>query len=93
MKHERESRKVIPQTADQRRLFGTDGIRGVANTEPMTAELALQVGKAVAHIIRSGSHRHKIVKTFSYIFQNNFRHIILRFLCQTKHRSVCSSDC
>jgi phosphoglucosamine mutase len=49
------------ETAGQRRLFGTDGIRGVANTEPMTAELALQVGKAVAHIIRSGSHRHKIV--------------------------------
>lgn len=44
-----------------RRLFGTDGIRGVANTEPMTAELAMQVGRAVAHIVRNGSHRHKIV--------------------------------
>ena len=53
--------KTSDTTARQRRLFGTDGIRGIANTEPMTAELALQVGKAVAHIIRSGSHRHKIV--------------------------------
>ncbi|MDR0966039.1 MAG: phosphoglucosamine mutase [Myxococcales bacterium] len=44
-----------------RRLFGTDGIRGVANTEPMTAELAMQVGRAVAHIVKNGSHRHKIV--------------------------------
>lgn len=49
------------QTTKTRRLFGTDGIRGVANTEPMTAELAMQVGRAVAHIVRNGSHRHKIV--------------------------------
>lgn len=48
-------------TTKTRRLFGTDGIRGVANTEPMTAELAMQVGRAVAHIVRNGSHRHKIV--------------------------------
>ena len=33
----------------------------MANTEPMTAELAMQVGRAVAHIVRNGSHRHKIV--------------------------------
>ncbi|MBQ4334976.1 MAG: phosphoglucosamine mutase, partial [Myxococcaceae bacterium] len=49
------------QMTKTRRLFGTDGIRGVANTEPMTAELAMQVGRAVAHIVRNGSHRHKIV--------------------------------
>ena len=30
------------------KLFGTDGIRGVANTHPMTAELALSVGRALA---------------------------------------------
>ncbi|MFB6265329.1 MAG: phosphoglucosamine mutase, partial [Bradymonadaceae bacterium] len=34
---------------EQRSLFGTDGIRGVANEPPMTAELALQLGRAVAH--------------------------------------------
>src|SRR6187551_524464 len=32
----------------QRRLFGTDGIRGEANVEPMTPETALRVGMAVA---------------------------------------------
>src|SRR5438067_1764428 len=30
-----------------RKLFGTDGIRGVANVHPMTAELALQLGRAL----------------------------------------------
>lgn len=52
--------RLAPMTS-ARRLFGTDGIRGVANSEPMTAELAMQVGRAVAHIVRSGNHRHKIV--------------------------------
>lgn len=53
--------KSSESTTAKRRLFGTDGIRGVANTEPMTAELALQVGMAVAHMVRNGNHRHKIV--------------------------------
>ena len=35
-----------------RHLFGTDGIRGVANLEPMTSEIALKLGRAVAHIFR-----------------------------------------
>ena len=44
-----------------RKLFGTDGIRGAANTEPMTAETALRVGMAAArHFIR-GEHRHRVV--------------------------------
>ncbi|HET6282805.1 MAG TPA: hypothetical protein VFH73_17710, partial [Polyangia bacterium] len=33
--------------AGSRRLFGTDGIRGVANQDPMTAEVALRLGQAV----------------------------------------------
>ena len=33
----------------ERRLFGTDGIRGVANTYPMTAEVAVKLGQAIAH--------------------------------------------
>ncbi|HSD10236.1 MAG TPA: phosphoglucosamine mutase [Candidatus Binatia bacterium] len=46
----------------QRRLFGTDGIRGVANVDPMTAEIALGLGRAVAHVFRRGHHRrHKIL--------------------------------
>ncbi len=40
-----------------RRLFGTDGVRGVANVHPMTAEMALQLGRALAYLVRSGPHR------------------------------------
>jgi phosphoglucosamine mutase len=35
-----------------RKLFGTDGIRGIANVYPITPEIALQVGKAIAYSIR-----------------------------------------
>ena len=38
--------------ADRRKLFGTDGIRGVANIYPMTAELALQLGRVLAYVIK-----------------------------------------
>jgi phosphoglucosamine mutase len=44
-----------------RKLFGTDGIRGVANVYPMTVEVALQLGKSCAHIFRDKQRRHKIV--------------------------------
>src|SRR5215467_13540084 len=44
-----------------RRLFGTDGIRGVANVHPMTGEMMLQLGRALAYLIRNGSHRHRVV--------------------------------
>ncbi len=44
-----------------RKLFGTDGIRGVANVYPMTAEMALSLGRAVAHVFRKKDHRHKIL--------------------------------
>lgn len=44
-----------------RKLFGTDGIRGTTNSEPMTAETALRVGQAAgAHFLR-GDHRHRVV--------------------------------
>jgi phosphoglucosamine mutase len=36
-----------------RKLFGTDGIRGTANYDPMTPEMALRLGRAVAHHFRS----------------------------------------
>ena len=45
----------------ERKLFGTDGVRGVANVHPITAEVALQLGRALAWKVRSGSHRHRIV--------------------------------
>ena len=44
-----------------RKLFGTDGVRGVANVYPMTAEVALQLGKALAYVIKNGPGRHRIV--------------------------------
>jgi phosphoglucosamine mutase len=43
------------------RLFGTDGIRGVANVHPMTAEMAMELGRALAYFIRNGNHRHRVV--------------------------------
>ncbi len=43
------------------RLFGTDGIRGIANMQPMTAETALAIGRATAHICRRHNGRHRIV--------------------------------
>jgi phosphoglucosamine mutase len=33
-----------------KRIFGTDGVRGVANVEPVTAETALKLGRAAAHV-------------------------------------------
>jgi phosphoglucosamine mutase len=44
-----------------RKLFGTDGIRGVANVFPMTVDVALQLGKGCAYIFRDKNRRHKIV--------------------------------
>jgi phosphoglucosamine mutase len=41
------------------RLFGTDGIRGIANTEPITSETALKLGRALAHVFMSASRRHR----------------------------------
>ncbi|RST30773.1 phosphoglucosamine mutase [Sphingomonas ginkgonis] len=44
-----------------RKFFGTDGIRGLTNSAPMTAETALKVGQAAgAHFLR-GDHRHRVV--------------------------------
>jgi phosphoglucosamine mutase len=45
----------------QRKLFGTDGIRGVANQEPMTAEVALRLGQAVAQRFRHPTRPGRIV--------------------------------
>ncbi|WP_298371790.1 phosphoglucosamine mutase [Azospirillum sp.] len=44
-----------------RHLFGTDGIRGTANVDPMTAETALRVAMATALQFRRGNHRHRVV--------------------------------
>ena len=44
-----------------RKLFGTDGVRGTANTEPMTAETALKLGMAAGRHFTRGDHRHMVV--------------------------------
>jgi phosphoglucosamine mutase len=43
------------------KLFGTDGIRGVANIEPMTAETALAIGRATAYVCKREDRNHRIV--------------------------------
>ena len=44
-----------------RKLFGTDGVRGVANQDPMTSEMAMRIGRAAAHVFRDSSRRHRVV--------------------------------
>ncbi|MDB5369302.1 MAG: phosphoglucosamine mutase [Roseomonas sp.] len=44
-----------------RRLFGTDGIRGVANSAPMDALTALRLGQAAGRFFSRGAHRHRVV--------------------------------
>lgn len=44
-----------------KKLFGTDGVRGVANQDPMTSEMAMRIGRAAAHVFRDSSRRHRVV--------------------------------
>jgi len=44
-----------------KKLFGTDGVRGVANVYPMTSEMAMQIGRAAAYLFKNGHRRHRIV--------------------------------
>ncbi|SDO99685.1 phosphoglucosamine mutase [Desulforhopalus singaporensis] len=58
-----------------RKLFGTDGIRGVANSYPMTIEIAMQVGRAIAFIVKDKPKGHRIVigkdtRQSCYMFEN-----------------------
>ena len=59
-----------------RELFGTDGVRGRANVDPMTAEMALALGQAVSVVFkRRGGERHKIIigkdtRRSGYMFEN-----------------------
>ncbi len=45
----------------ERKFFGTDGIRGTANTWPMTAEIAVRAGMAAGLQFTRGEHRHRVV--------------------------------
>jgi phosphoglucosamine mutase len=44
-----------------KRYFGTDGIRGTANGDVMTAALAMKVGQAAGALFRNGDHRHRVL--------------------------------
>ncbi|MBP7000148.1 phosphoglucosamine mutase [Amaricoccus sp.] len=44
-----------------RKLFGTDGVRGRANDDPMTAEAALRLGQAAGRFFTTGGHAHRVV--------------------------------
>src|SRR3954469_23971561 len=54
-------------TSPNKKIFGTDGVRGTANIEPVTAETALKLGRAAGHVFKNlesqarGFGRHKIV--------------------------------
>ncbi len=55
-------------------LFGTDGIRGIANRHPMTAEVALELGKAVARHFRKNGQAKVVIgkdtRLSGYLFEN-----------------------
>lgn len=51
----------MTEPTSERRLFGTDGIRGVANQHPMTAEMALALGRSVAEHFRQRGRRCRVV--------------------------------
>ncbi len=59
-----------------KKLFGTDGVRGRANTYPMTAEMALRLGAAVGRYFRrDGGDGHRVVigkdtRLSSYMFES-----------------------
>lgn len=57
------------------KLFGTDGVRGCANTYPMTVEVALALGKAAGKIFRRHYGKHRVVigkdtRLSCYMFEN-----------------------
>ena len=70
------------------RLFGTDGIRGTANVEPMTAETALRLGRALAHVSKRSPRRHKILigkdtRLSGYMLETALASGICTMLCVT----------
>ncbi|MBW2693972.1 MAG: phosphoglucosamine mutase [Deltaproteobacteria bacterium] len=60
----------------ERRLFGTDGVRGTANVHPMTAEMALSLGQAIARVFRvEGTRNRRIIigkdtRLSGYLFED-----------------------
>jgi phosphoglucosamine mutase len=52
---------AIEKNMQGEKLFGTDGIRGIANIAPMTADIALQVGRGIAYIAKYENKRHRVL--------------------------------
>ncbi|MEM9706317.1 MAG: phosphoglucosamine mutase [Pseudomonadota bacterium] len=48
-------------TARERKIFGTDGVRGLANAGVMTPDAILRLGLAAGRIFKNGAHRHRVV--------------------------------
>ena len=72
----------------RKKIFGTDGVRGTANVEPVTAETALKLGRAAAHVFKNleamarGFGKHKIVigkdtRLSGYMLENSLSSGIL----------------
>lgn len=47
--------------ATRAKLFGTDGVRGVANIDPMTVGTCMRLGRSVAHVFKDGAQRSRIL--------------------------------
>ena len=45
----------------EKRLFGTDGLRGKVNEYPMTPDIVMRLGLAVGQVLRNGGRRHKVL--------------------------------
>ena len=49
------------QISGERKIFGTDGVRGMANAGALTPDNILRLGVAIGRVFKSGSHRHRVV--------------------------------
>jgi phosphoglucosamine mutase len=57
MTQRRKKAAPVSSPPPVRKFFGTDGIRGVANEHPMTPEVALRLGRAIAYVARRDPRR------------------------------------
>ncbi len=62
-------------------LFGTDGIRGMANTYPMTAEIALKTGRAVANFFNTDNSKKIIIGKDTRISGDVFESALIAGIC------------
>jgi phosphoglucosamine mutase len=71
------------------RLFGTDGVRGIANTE-LTAELAYKLGRAGAYVLTEGAHKPTIVVgTDTRISGDMLESALIAGICSVGAHAIC----